>query len=177
LRAFANLALAGCSRAFFVVITIYHDIGFKLRKTFLALGLLALTACSSPLVYKLDIQQGNYITEDMVAKLKVGMTRAQVRFVLGTPMLADTFHRERWDYPYRLFRDGKLVEDKLFTVTFDGDSVTRFEGSVMPPLKGFVASDIGLSPRQQTLEKGRDADIQKIQTDAKKDGADTPKKD
>lgn len=148
-----------------------------MRKTFLALSLLTLAACSSPLIYKLEIQQGNYVTEDMIAKLKVGMNRSQVRYVLGTPLLVDSFHTNRWDYLYRVVRDGKIAEDKQFTVMFEGDAVTRFEGSVMPPLKGFVASDVGLSPRQQTLEKSREAEIQKIQTDAKKDGVETPKKD
>ena len=48
--------------------------------------------------HKIDIQQGNYVTQDMVAKLKPGMTRSQVRFALGTPLIADPFHPDRWDY-------------------------------------------------------------------------------
>lgn len=148
-----------------------------MRKIFLALSVLTLAACSSSLVYKLEIQQGNYLTEDVVAKLKPGMTRAQVRFLLGSPLLIDSFHNSRWDYLYRVFRDGKVLEEKQFTVYFDGDQLARFEGSVMPPLKGFVATDSGLSPREQTLEQARDADNRKIQNDARKDGGDTVKKD
>jgi len=123
------------------------------------------------------VQQGNYITEDMIAKLKPGMTRSQVRFLLGTPLLVDPFHADRWDYLYRVYYDGKVTEDKQFTVFFTGDAAARFEGSVMPPLKGFVATDTGLSPREQTLELARDADNRKIQNDARKDGGDTVKKD
>lgn len=146
-----------------------------MRKIFLVLSIAALTACSS-LTYKLEVQQGNYVTEDMIAKLKVGMTRSQVRFLLGTPLLVDPFHANRWDYIYRVYYDGKVIEDKQFVVFFDGDAATRFEGSVMPPLKGFVAAEPKLSPRAQTLEKAHDIEIDKIKKDAKQDGA-TPKKE
>lgn len=146
-----------------------------MRKIFLVLSIAALTACSS-LTYKLEVQQGNYVTEDMIAKLKVGMTRSQVRFLLGTPLLADPFHANRWDYLYRVYYDGKVIEDKQFVVFFEGDAATRFEGSVMPPLKGFVASEPKLSPRAQTLEKAHDLETDKIQKDAKQDG-ETPKKE
>ena len=56
--------------------------------------------------YRIDVRQGNYVTQDMVAQLKPGMTREQVRFVLGTPLVADVFHSDRWDYIYR-FQPGK----------------------------------------------------------------------
>ncbi len=55
--------------------------------------------------YKIDVQQGNVLTQDMVAQLKPGQTREQVRFILGSPLIADIFHRQRWDYVYR-FRNG-----------------------------------------------------------------------
>jgi outer membrane protein assembly factor BamE len=64
--------------------------------------LLLLAGCSSvpSLLYKIDIQQGNVITHEMLEKIKPGMTRAQVRFVLGSPVISDAFHGNRWDYVY-----------------------------------------------------------------------------
>ncbi|CUA82340.1 MULTISPECIES: outer membrane protein assembly factor BamE [Gulbenkiania] len=99
---------------------------------------LALAGCSSlnPMnwltPHRLDIPQGNYVTEDAVARLKPGMTRSQVRFVLGTPLLTDPFHANRWDYKYRLIRDGKVVRDATVTVFFEGDVLTRIEGQPLP---------------------------------------------
>ncbi|MCE9639672.1 MAG: outer membrane protein assembly factor BamE, partial [Betaproteobacteria bacterium] len=60
--------------------------------------------------YKIDIQQGNVVTQEMVDKLKAGQTRSQVRFVLGSPLVADMFHDDRWDYIYLLQRQGKPDE-------------------------------------------------------------------
>ena len=76
--------------------------------------LLLLAGCSSipSLLYKIEIQQGNVITQEMVDKLKPGMTRSQVRFALGSPMISDAFHDNRWDYIYRLEQKGKLVEQR-----------------------------------------------------------------
>jgi outer membrane protein assembly factor BamE len=83
--------------------------------------------------YHMDVQQGNLITQDAVAKLKIGMTRSQVRFLLGTPLLADSFHANRWDYKFQQFENDRLVNNKLLTVTFDGDVLKTIEGSAMPP--------------------------------------------
>lgn len=81
--------------------------------------------------YKIDIQQGNYVTQDMIAKLKPGMSRSQVRFALGTPLLVDPFRTDRWDYVYRLYRQGNLVEERGVTVLFNGDVLARIEGDVV----------------------------------------------
>jgi outer membrane protein assembly factor BamE len=83
-------------------------------------------------VYKLDINQGNYITQDMVDKLKVGMTTSQVQSVLGTPMLADPFHADRWDYIYRYTRQDKLIESREFRVFFADQKLARWEGDEAP---------------------------------------------
>ena len=91
-------------------------------------------ACSFPQFvspYKLDIPQGNGITADQIEKLKVGMTRAQVRFVLGTPLLTDPFHADRWDYVYSDARAGVLKDRKVFTVHFEGDVLKRFGGETL----------------------------------------------
>jgi outer membrane protein assembly factor BamE len=71
--------------------------------------------------YKMDIRQGNYITPEMREKLKLGMPKTQVRYLLGTPMIADAFHGNRWDYVYRLEQQGKLVEKQRLTLVFEGD--------------------------------------------------------
>lgn len=90
-----------------------------------------LAGCSSvpSLLYKIEIQQGNVITQEMVDKLKPGMTRSQVRFALGSPMINDAFHNNRWDYVYRLEQQGRLVEQRRLTVFFDEDNLIRIDGS------------------------------------------------
>ena len=82
--------------------------------------------------YKIDIQQGNVVTQDMVAKLQPGMTRSQVRFVLGTPLVTDIFHPDRWDYVYRLEQGGRLVEHRRIVAIFSSDKLLRIEGDVVP---------------------------------------------
>lgn len=77
--------------------------------------------------YKMDIRQGNYVTPEMREKLKLGMTRSQVRYVLGTPMVSDPFHANRWDYVYRLEHEGEIVEKQNLTVYFDGDNLVRVD--------------------------------------------------
>jgi len=79
-----------------------------------------LSACFL-LPHKIDVQQGNYLDKDVVAKLKLGMTRSQVRFLLGTPLIADPFHPDRWDYMFIDYKGGKLKAEKRLTLTFDGD--------------------------------------------------------
>lgn len=81
--------------------------------------------------YKADIQQGNAISQDMLARLKPGMTPSQVRFVLGTPLLVDPFRNNRWDYVYRLERGGKLIESRRVTVVFENDKLKGIEGDVV----------------------------------------------
>jgi len=81
--------------------------------------------------YKIDIQQGNSISQEMVAKLKPGMTPSQVRFVLGTPLLVDPFRSNRWDYVYRLVKEGRLVEHRRITVVFENDKLKSIEGDVV----------------------------------------------
>ena len=88
-----------------------------------------LPAMISP--YKIDIQQGNVVSQEMVGKLKAGMTRSQVRFALGSPLVVDMFHSDRWDYIYLLQRQGKPDERRRLTVIFDGDKLLRVEGDVV----------------------------------------------
>ena len=97
----------------------------------LALGV---AACSPPdwlTPYRVDIHQGNYVTQEMVAKLRPGMSRSQVRFALGTPLLADPFHRDRWDYVYVFERNEKILQRRVITVIFAEDKLVRVEGDVV----------------------------------------------
>lgn len=89
------------------------------------------------LVYKVDIQQGNIITQDMVNKLEPGMTRRQVQFIMGSAMISDTFHAKRWDYLYRFHKSGHAPsETKRISLYFENDQLTRVEGDIHPePVK------------------------------------------
>jgi len=79
--------------------------------------------------YRIEIQQGNYITQEMVAQLSPGLTRDQVRFVLGTPLVSDIFHEERWDYVFRRQRaDSREVEYRRMAVFFEEGRLKRIEG-------------------------------------------------
>ena len=82
--------------------------------------------------HKIDVQQGNFVTQDMIDKLKPGMSRNQVRFALGTPLIADPFHPDRWDYVYVLEKQGRVVEKRRIAVIFKEDELLRIEGDVMP---------------------------------------------
>ncbi|HTQ76823.1 MAG TPA: outer membrane protein assembly factor BamE [Burkholderiales bacterium] len=106
----------------------------------LALGA-ALAACKSVEVpkvpgvtpYRMVIQQGNYVSPEMVAQLKVGMTKEQVRYVLGTPLLTDIFHADRWDYVfYREMPNGKR-EQRNLSVIFENDKLARVIGDILGP--------------------------------------------
>lgn len=100
---------------------------------FLALLLAGCSASTIPLSpHKIDIQQGNYVTQDMVDKLKPGMTRAQVRFALGTPLVVDLFRNDRWDYVYVYQKGGAVTEHRRLAVFFKEDRLDRVEGDVVP---------------------------------------------
>ena len=107
----------------------------------LAASLLALlAACShAPRIpgitpYKMDIQQGNFVSQEMVAQLKPGMTREQVRFILGTPLVTDIFHADRWDYVYwREAPNGKREERRVALFFSADDKLERVAGDVVSP--------------------------------------------
>jgi outer membrane protein assembly factor BamE len=100
---------------------------------FLLLSLL-LAACSSvstPQPYRIDIQQGNVITQEMVAQLKPGLTRDQVKFILGSPLVADMFHTDRWDYVYMLQPGKGEMQRRRLTVIFEDNKLARLAGDVV----------------------------------------------
>lgn len=82
--------------------------------------------------YKMEIQQGNYISQEMVSQLKPGMSREQVRFALGTPLVTDIFHADRWDYLYFREIPGKPREQRRLSVFFEGGKLSRVTGDVTP---------------------------------------------
>ncbi|MBK8071865.1 MAG: outer membrane protein assembly factor BamE [Ramlibacter sp.] len=89
--------------------------------------------------YRADIIQGNFVSKEQAALLKPGMSRAQVRDILGTPLLASVFHNDRWDYVFTLKRQGVEPQARKFTVFFKGDSLERFAGDELPNEAEFVA--------------------------------------
>jgi outer membrane protein assembly factor BamE len=99
---------------------------------------LLLAACEWLTPHRIEIQQGNYVTQDMVSKLTPGMTRDQVRYVLGTPLVTDIFHADRWEYVFRRQRaDSREVEHRRISVFFADDKLQRVEGDVVAaPLAG-----------------------------------------
>ncbi len=101
----------------------------SLRRLVGATLLTLMSAC----VYRVDVQQGNLLEDNDVDAVQVGMTRSQVRFLLGTPVVEDTFHRDRWDYIY-YFRQGRkrVVDRSWLIVYFDGDRVREIQKDVTP---------------------------------------------
>ncbi len=108
---------------------------------------LALPACA--IVYKLDVQQGNYVTQDVASKLKKGMSKAEVKQLLGTPLLTDVFHSNRWDYYFSNVKGGKPDERTRLSVFFDDDKLVAVTGDVRPaapPPSGPVAPGAAKPP-------------------------------
>ncbi len=96
--------------------------------------------------YKVEVVQGNFISREQVELLKPGLTRLQVRELLGTPLVTSVFHGDRWDYVFTLKRQGVEPQARRLSVFFKGDTLERFEGDPMPSEAEFVAA-IGTKPR------------------------------
>jgi outer membrane protein assembly factor BamE len=112
---------------------------------------MALSACGTTnwgFPYRPDVQQGNWITSEQVAQLQQGMTREQVRFILGTPTIQDIFRTNRWDYPYYNKPGYGEEQERKFTVWFEGDSLVRWEGDQQPDRQPFQKADTGMTPGQ-----------------------------
>ncbi|MEE2730929.1 MAG: outer membrane protein assembly factor BamE [Pseudomonadota bacterium] len=117
----------------------------------------AITGCSSlrfPGVFRIDVGQGNLITKEMLDKLRVGMTPRQVEYVMGSPMIADTFHPNRWDYMYSLETGkGILVQNQL-TLFFENERLAKIDTSRYKDpeaLRNDLLKQMGIElPKQQT---------------------------
>lgn len=120
---------------------------FRLAAVLVAAGLSsgcsfdALVGVVNP--YRIDVRQGNYVDQDMVAQLRPGMTRDQVRFVLGSPLVVDMFRADRWDYVYR-FRPGRgEVQQRVISVFFVNGALDHVEGDVQAAsADGTVKEDV-----------------------------------
>ena len=97
-----------------------------------AVLVLALAGCTVPGVYKLEVQQGNIVTQEMVNQLKPGMSREQVRFIMGTPLLTDSFTNDRWDYFYSLKDSDDNYSRERLTLMFQGDTLVNMKGNFRP---------------------------------------------
>ena len=91
-------------------------------------------------LYKPEVVQGNFVSKEQVAALQPGMTRLQVRDILGTPLVTSLFHADRWEYVFTLKRPGEEVQTRKLTVFFKGDALERSEGDEMPTETEFVAT-------------------------------------
>ena len=102
--------------------------------------------------YRIEIQQGNYISQEMLAQLKLGMTREQVRYVLGTPLVTDIFHADRWDYVYYRERTGR-AEQRRISVHFDKQGrLERIGGDVLAPAETPPADKPAAMPAEKPVE-------------------------
>jgi outer membrane protein assembly factor BamE len=98
---------------------------------FIAVLLLAVTIAAC--VHRIDVQQGNYVTQDLVDRLKPGMTKAEVKGLLGTPLLADAFHGDRWDYYFSNVAGRRSAEQARLSVFFKDEKLVSFSGNGRPP--------------------------------------------
>ena len=110
-----------------------------MRTLFISLALACLTACGAigfPGVYRIDVEQGNIVTQEMADQLQPGMSRRQVRYILGTPLIEDSFNDNRWDYSY-VKRNGRdVLEESRLIVIFEEDSLVEVRGDYVPPAWG-----------------------------------------
>lgn len=108
-----------------------HDMRYLLGLFFVFL-----TACGSSVPtlkpYKMDIQQGNVVNSKMLLQLRPGMTKSQVRYIMGTPLIADSFHTNRWDYFFQLRQKGDVVEQRRVILDFENEKLARVRGDVVP---------------------------------------------
>lgn len=111
------------------------------RLIFMITCLGCLCACSSeggaklPGVYRIDVQQGNIIEQEMIDKLKPGMDKNQVRFIMGTPAVVDPFHADRWDYLFTYSKGGQRREQRHITLYFEDEKLAYVEGDVVTALR------------------------------------------
>jgi len=107
--------------------------------------------------YRPDVQQGNFVSQEMIEQVKVGQTREQIMFILGTPLLQDVFHKDRWDYPFYLARgNGELTTSRV-TLYFKDDKLERFDGGNLPSEREYIARIAGPSLVKEQVAPPADA--------------------
>jgi len=113
-----------------------------------------------PWVYRIFVQQGNFIESDMIEQLEVGMTPEQVRYIMGSPMIADTFHPDRWDYYFTLRRGDKQYNEYHFTVLFENGKLASWEGDYdKAEVKGASAAKLNEEVREEIEDKKKSKDF------------------
>ena len=141
----------------------------RYRHLIFFLTFIFLTACSvkSPIdyfeakIYKLDVQQGNIITAEMLMGLKPGMTRAQVKYVLGTPLIQDSFHENRWDYIYKMIKDDRLIEERHVVVRFADDELVDVKGDIIQSSDILIGAETERQSKVITLSEADYAEQKK----------------
>jgi len=110
-------------------------LSFNTVPLLMALACLVLAGCGSKLPtiksYQMEVQQGNVVTSKMLLQLRPGMTKSQVRYIMGTPLVVDSFHTNRWDYFYKLRQQGKIVETRRVILDFENDLLKAVRGDVV----------------------------------------------
>ena len=101
--------------------------------------------------YRIDVVQGNVLTKEQVERVKPGLTRNQVRDLLGSPLLTDPFHEDRWDYVFTIRRQGAEPQHRSAVLHFDGDTLKSIDAPEMPEERAFVASINTFKARQTPL--------------------------
>ena len=99
--------------------------------------------------FKMEVQQGNVVTSKMLLQLRPGMTRSQVRYIMGTPLIVDSFRDNRWDYFYELRKQGVLVEKRRVILDFDKDSLVSVRGDVIPSAENPDVNTIAETPHKK----------------------------
>jgi outer membrane protein assembly factor BamE len=120
-----------------------------LLATTVALGVSACGITQKLRPYSIDIRQGNYVTQEMAAQLTPGMTQEQVRFVMGSPLLVDPFHANRWDYVYSYAPGGKTTETRRVTLLFKDSKLSSVEGDVIATMPAAQSSAASSAPSAQ----------------------------
>lgn len=123
--------------------------------------------------YRADVIQGNVVTREQMSTVKTGMTRAQVRDVLGTPLVADPFHADRWDYVFTMKRQGIPDVHRAFVVRFEGDAVAKIDAPDLPAENDFIR-DISVRPLPTSTPKLELTDAEKAALPAPAPRAATP---
>lgn len=121
------------------------------------LGLALLTFGCSKITYRLDVQQGNVITQEMVDKLEPGMDKPKVEFILGTPLVTDVFNRDRWDYVYTFKPGGGEMTERRLILFFENERLVRIEGDIQPrvgPREELPRSDTVVSVPDSNRKRG-----------------------
>jgi len=110
-------------------------------KKLLIIAFLGANFFLSSCAYRIDVQQGNIVTQEMVDKLEIGMSKQKVRFLMGTPLVTDMFHPERWDYAYRLTPGWQTTQQRHLVLIFEGDTLSQINGDLPSKREGAQPQD------------------------------------